>query len=363
MKNNILSFLRKDIQNLESYVSGISVWDSSRKNEGDTMKLNANENPYGFSPAVSKALQTECFFNYYPSSQYKKLRNVLGKYIGLNSKNIAVGAGSDKLIDEFLRLFLEPKDEVINCPPTFGMYEVFTKLNRGIINNVYRNKDFSLDTKNIIKQSKRNKVKVIFICNPNNPTGNLTTQKEIIIILKTGKLVVVDEAYFEFSKKTVAPLLKKYNNLVILRTLSKWAGLAGLRIGYAIASPILIEFITRIKSPFDINRAGEIAAIATLSDRKFPIKFINKIIIERERMYNELLAITNIVVYSSYGNFLFLQVKNDFVYKKIQNTFKEKNILLRYFKSEILGNGIRITIGTKSQNNVVLSVFREVIYE
>ncbi len=362
MKNNFNQFVRPDIAQMESYVPGTSAEDLTNTYKQSTkqlIKLNANENPYGMSPAARKALQG-LFYNYYPRSDYPTLRQAIAKYTNMKTGNIILGSGSDEIIDLVLRAVIHEGDKVINCPPTFGMYEVATKLNRGLIVNIPRNKNFSLKVSDVLKNCKEEKIKIVFLCNPNSPTGNLTSQEEIIKILKTGKLVIVDEAYYEFSKTTVAPLLGMYKNLIVLRTLSKWAGLAGLRIGYAIMSEFLVEQILKIKPPFNVNSAAEKAALATLEDLSFSKKSIQKIISEKNRMYKELQTLSNIQVYWSYGNFIFLQTdKNN--YQQLKDSFEENKIALRYYQSPLLANSIRITIGKPEQNNKVLIVFNMIL--
>ncbi|HWY79325.1 MAG TPA: histidinol-phosphate transaminase [Candidatus Sulfotelmatobacter sp.] len=358
MKSSINQFIRRDIAQMESYIPGTSAEDlvsSYKQDIKELTKLNANENPYGMSPVVQKALQ-ELFANYYPRSDYPLLRQSLARYTKSKVENIIVGSGSDEIIDLVLRVVLEVEDKVIICPPTFGMYEISTKLNKGTIVFVARSDDYSLNISEILKECNDEKVKIVFITNPNSPTGNVTPQEEIVKILKTGKLVVVDEAYYEFSKTTATPLLNKYENLIIIRTFSKWAGLAGLRIGYAIAQKSFIDQILKIKPPFNVNIAAEKAALATLGDLSFAKNSIRKIITERERLYNELKLINDIRVYKGYGNFLFIQVRKE-DYELLKKLFDKSKIALRYYQK--LKNGIRITIGKPEQNNKVFVVLKK----
>ncbi len=357
MKSNINQFIRRDIAQMESYISGTSAEDLANAYKQDIkqlVKLNANENPYGMSPVAQKALQ-QLFANYYPCSDYPILRQSLATYTKTKMENIIVGSGSDEIIDLVLRVVLEAEDKIIICPPTFGMYEISTKLNKGTIVFVDRSEDYSLNISEILKKSNDEKLKIVFITNPNSPTGNLTPKEDIVKILKTGKLVVVDEAYYEFSKTTSTPLLNKYENLIIIRTFSKWAGLAGLRIGYAIAQKSFVDQILKIKPPFNVNIAAEKAAIATLGDISFAKTSIQKIITERERLYNELKLVKDIQVYRGYGNFLLIQIKKG-DYELLKKSFEKNKIALRYYPK--LNNGIRVTIGKPEQNNKVLTVLK-----
>lgn len=361
-KINLLSLLRNDIDNLEEYMPGetaIELVSRYRVTMEKLVKLNANENPYGPSPLAKKAARN-AFFQYYPSSEYKELRRLLAKYNKVDAKQIVVGSGSDEIIDLLLRLTLDKGEKVIIAPPTFGMYEAFTKLNGGLVISIPRNRDYSLNVKEIFRRINK-EVKIIFLCNPNNPTGILAPLVEIEMLLQSKKLVVVDEAYFEFSKQTALPLLKKYNNLIILRTLSKWAGLAGLRIGYAIMNGLLALKIKKLMPPFTVNVAAERAAIATLEDLSFAQKTIAKIISERERMYEELSLMPSIHTYQSYGNYVFLKVNNKVAYQKMKNAFEENKIALRYYDAPLTPKGVRITIGKPKQNNKVIKIIKGVM--
>ncbi|MDD5493407.1 MAG: aminotransferase class I/II-fold pyridoxal phosphate-dependent enzyme, partial [Dehalococcoidia bacterium] len=199
----------------------------------ETAKLDGNENPYGCSPRVQKVL-AECFlYNRYPDPDQREVRKALAKYTGMKPEYIVAGAGSDDLIDIILRLFIEPGNRVINCPPTFGMYPFCTEIAGGKVVKVPRKKDFSLDIA-AIKKAVDAKTRVIFIASPNNPTGNQAGEAEIKKLLSLELIVVVDEAYVEFSGNSLISLVPQYANLIVLRTFSKWAGLAGVRGGYGV---------------------------------------------------------------------------------------------------------------------------------
>ncbi|MBM3149530.1 MAG: aminotransferase class I/II-fold pyridoxal phosphate-dependent enzyme, partial [Chloroflexi bacterium] len=166
------------------------------------IKLDGNENPYGCSDKVKRALADYAYYHHYPDPEQRKLRKALGKYIGVGTEQIIAGSGSDELIDLILRLFVEPGDKVINCPPTFGMYPFSTDVCGGITISIPRKADFSIDVVSV-KKAKDKRTKVIFVASPNNPSGNITSEAEIIALLDTGMVVVVDEAYAEFSGLTL----------------------------------------------------------------------------------------------------------------------------------------------------------------
>lgn len=355
-KIDINQLIQPNIIKIDPYIPGVSAQELSKrygKNIKQLIKLNANENPYGVSPIVKNALK-DLFCNYYPNSDYETLRQVISKYADTKKENIIVSSGSDELIYLLLRAILQEGDKVIICPPTFGIYEIAAQLSGGIVVNIPTDKNFAINLPDILKKCSYEKVRIVFLCNPNNPTGNITSQEKIVQILKTGKLVIIDEAYCEFSKMTLSPLLSVFENLIILRSLSKWAGLAGLRIGYGLMSSKFVNQLMKIKSPFNVNTAGETAALATFKDLSFAKKSIQKIISERERVYKRLKLIQNIKVYESYGNYIFIQTEKE-NYEFLRQTFEKNKIALRYYPE--LNNGIRITIGKPQQNNKVLAVF------
>lgn len=353
---DLTKFIRSEIFKMKDYLTVPSFWDLG----ADFTKLDAGENPYGFSPKINKALANYRYFNYYPDPEYKDLRKSLADYAGVKFENLIVGSGSDELLDLILRLLLNPGDKIINCPPSFGMYPFLTKLNKGILISVPRRSDFSLDIEGI-KRNVDEKVKAIFICNPNNPTGTVSDEKEVIDLLETGKIIIVDEAYFEFYGKTSLILLKKYDNLIILRSLSKWAGIAGLRLGYGLMSSFLVKQLLKIKSPYNVNLAAEVAGKVALQDLIRAKFIIQKIIKERGRVYAQLQKLPYLTTYPSKANFLFIKVNKNFL--KLKDYLESKKIAVRYYDSKLTGKAIRLSIGKPEQNNKVIKALKEFKYE
>lgn len=353
-KLNLTNFIRKDIAGMEEYVPVPSLWDLSKtfmERPNDVIKLDAGENQFGYSPAVDEVIKNSQQFNYYPDPEYKELRQAIAMYAETTVDNIIVGSGSDELLDLLFRLTLEQSDKVINCPPTFGMYSFYVTLNKGTIVSVPRNADFSLNIERITSVIDEN-VKAIVVCMPNNPTGTSSSKEEIISLLKTGKLVIVDEAYFEFSSQTVVPLINTYDNLIVLRTFSKWAGLAGLRLGYGVMSPFLVRQLFKIKPPYNVNLAACYAGIAALSDIQFSRDTIRKIISERKRMGKELQDVPFLRIYPSDSNLLFMNVRTDL--QKLKDYMERKKIAIRYYDSDLTGAAIRISIGKPEQNTALI---------
>ena len=256
------------------------------------IRLNGNENPHGPSPAVAAALADFPNFNHYPDPEQRQLRQALSGYVGIDPERIIAGNGSDELIDMLFRMFIGPGDNIINLTPTFGMYSLGAEICGGQAVSVPRDENFDIDLESV-KLAITDRTKAVVVCSPNNPTGNMPTEAEVRALLDTGILVIVDEAYYEFSGQTVLPLLDEYPNLVVLRTFSKWAGLAGLRIGLGAMHPDLARAMMSVKPPYNVNLAAEVALIASLEDMTGLLERVNAIIAERERMHGLLEAIPN----------------------------------------------------------------------
>ena len=233
----------------------------------DIIRLNGNENPYGPSPRVTRALGSFEHYNHYPDPGQRTLRGILSHYLNIAPELIVCGNGSDELIDLILRLFLAPGDNIILPTPTFGMYAFSAEVVGGRAISVPRTSDFEIDEQAILR-SIDSHTKAIFFASPNNPTGNTASDKQIRALLDTGVIVVVDETYYEFCGQSSLNLLSEYENLIILRTFSKWAGLAGLRIGLGVMSESLAGTMMSMKPPYNVNLAAEVALTASLEDRE-----------------------------------------------------------------------------------------------
>ena len=264
------------------------------------IRLNGNENPYGPSPVVAKALADFPNFNHYPDPEQRQLRQALSGYVGVDPERIIAGNGSDELIDMLFRMFIGPGDNIINLTPTFGMYSLGAEICGGEAVSVPRDAEFEIDLEGV-KLAITPRTKAIVVCSPNNPTGNMPSEAEVRALLDTGILVIVDEAYYEFSGQTLMPMLDEYPNLVVLRTFSKWAGLAGLRIGLGAMHPDLARTMMSVKPPYNVNLAAETALIASLEDMPALLERVNAIVAERERMYGLLSDIPTVKPYPSQG--------------------------------------------------------------
>ncbi len=321
--------------------------------------LNGNENPYGASPRVVKALQEYQTFHFYPDPEQRRAREALSDYVGLGPEHLLVGSGADELIDLLLRLVLEPGDRVLDCPPSFGMYPFVTRICGGEVVEVARDDLFNIDVENCLAKFD-DRVKAIFIASPNNPTGNVCPTNTIEKLLATGALVVVDETYYEFCGKTLAHEVPKHSNLVVLRSLSKWAGLAGLRVGYAVLPVDLARLLFAMKPPYNLNIAAEVALLASIEDREFLLERVQAILNERERLQESLETSPKITrIWPSEGNFLLCEFTRDTA-QQIFVALAQKGISVRYFNTPRLRDCLRISVGLPEHSNSLLQALAEI---
>lgn len=321
------------------------------------VKMNANENPYGCSPRVLKALAGCPYFNIYPDDGQQELRKMLAGYAGVAAERILGSHGSNTLIDLIVRLFVGPGDEVINSVPTFDLYRFSTEICGGTVINVNRDDNFAVNVKGI-KTAISGKTKLIFLATPNNPTGNIVPRQDILEIIDTGVPVVVDEAYYEFSGETVMSLTGRYKNLMVLRSFSKWAGLAGLRIGYGVFSPRIAAYLMAIKIPHNVSVAAEIAVRESLADLDYLQGRVKAIINERGRLFAELQKISWLRPYPSQANFIYCVVLKGSA-GELHQRLQRKGILVRYFDRPLLKNSIRISVGRPQHTDALLKALRE----
>ena len=361
---NIEKLIRPELVTMKGYVPIEPTEVLSQRAElpsNKVIKLDGNENPYGCSPQVYQALATYPYYHNYPDPEQMELRKALEKYTGLSRQHIVCGMGSDELIDLILRLFLKPVDEVINCPPTFGMYPFSTDVCGGRVVDVPRTEDFALDMSSI-KKALTTRTKAIFVASPNNPTGSIATEKEIMELVGTGKIVVVDEAYFEFGNATMANLVPSYPNLIVLRTFSKWAGLAGLRIGYGFFPVEIAGYLMKIKQPYNANAAAQAAVLASLADIEYLRANVTKIVMERKRLFSKLKELNWLRPYPSQGNFILCSLP-DGKAKKIWRQLQKKGIFVRHFDTPRLKDCLRISVGRPEDTDALVKALKEVKYD
>jgi len=322
------------------------------------IKLDANENPYGCSPRVNQALATCSDLSIYPDNRQARLRELLEGYAVVNAKHIVAGSASNQLIDLVLRLFISKGDEVINCVPTFGIYRFSTELCGGTLIEVPRDEKFAVNV-SAVKAAINNRTKIIFLANPNNPTGTITPQQDVLELLDTGLPVLVDEAYYEFSGQTVVPLVSQYENLMVLRTFSKWAGLAGLRVGYGLFPPKIADYLLRIKIPYNVSVAALVAVQESLKDVDFLMNRVKTIIAERERLFDGLKKLEWLKPFPSQANFILCSVPNGKA-KELRQKLQDKGILVRYFDEPILRGFIRFSVGKPEHTDALIKALQEI---
>ena len=360
-KQGITRLIRPDLVAFGAYSASKSPETLAGKVEVPVegiIKLDANENPYGCSPRVKQALGTYPYFNIYPDAKQTELRKLLQGYTGVGAEHIVAGNGSDQLIDLVLRLFVGPGDEVINCVPTFDIFRFSTEMCNGKLIEVPRDKNYFIDV-SAVKRAISKKTKIIVLANPNNPTGTTIPQQDILELVDTGVPVLADEAYAEFSGETVAQLVTQYKNLMVLRTFSKWAGLAGLRVGYGIFPPKVAEYLLKIKLPFTVNAAAVVAVRETLADIDYVLDKVKAIVAERERLFGKLSKLEWLKPFPSQANFIFCNVLKGKA-SEIQQELENRGILVRYFDQPLLRNAIRISVGKPEENDALIKALQEI---
>ena len=313
------------------------------------VKLDANESPYGFR--VLNNVKT----NKYPDPEAKELRTLFARGLKIRAENVLHGNGSDELIYNLIATFGGP---VLYPTPTFSMYGIIAQVLGEKFTGISLDEKFDLDMDGIIKQIIRSKPKLIFLSYPNNPTGNSYSIERIMQIIKQSKgLVVVDEAYQQFSgRKSFIPLLKKHRNLVILRTLSK-IGLAGLRTGFMIAHKEIVDEVNKVRLPFNVNSLSQKVAIDALKKSKELKSRISKIVSERKRLYSEMIKMEGIRPFPSDANFILFKVDDaDNLYKGLL----QRGVLIRNMK-DIAGGCLRVTVGTPAENTTFIKNLKQLL--
>jgi len=309
--------------------------------------MDANENPFGK-------------LNRYPDPYQKELKAAISIVKGITEERIFMGNGSDEIIDLCFRVFCNPgKDKVLTFPPTYGMYEVSAAVNDITVLKVKLNDSFQIDLQKTEPLLEDKNLKLIFICSPNNPTGNSMNYSDVeYIIERFPGIVVIDEAYIDFSDKpSLIELGYRYSNLIVMQTFSKAYGLAAVRVGMAFASPEIIKYFNKLKPPYNISTINQKAALNKLEKKQEYKNQVHKIIDEKKRLIENLHKIEIIEeIYPSDANFLLVKVKNaNYIY----NTLISQNIITRN-RSSVIDNCLRITVGKKSENDKLINALKEI---
>jgi histidinol-phosphate aminotransferase len=343
---NLQNILRKNIKELVPYSSARDEF----KGEASVF-LDANENAYG-SPLNES-------YNRYPDPLQFKVKKRLSEIKGVPPRNIFLGNGSDEAIDILFRAFCNPgSDTVITVPPTYGMYEVSATIQAVEVRKIKLTADYQLNMEAIAEAIDEH-TKIIFICSPNNPTGNSINRNDIETILANfNGLVVIDEAYINYSRqKTFIQELTEYSNLVVLQTLSKAWGLAGLRVGMAFASEEIIEVFNKVKPPYNINEASQELTLEALKNVELVNSWIKETVAEREKLKAELSTLASVLtIYPSDANFILVKTINP---REIYQFMVNRGIIVRdRSKVELCEGCLRITIGTPNENKLLIEAFK-----
>ncbi|QEK11911.1 histidinol-phosphate transaminase [Crassaminicella thermophila] len=350
----MLSLVKKNIYSIKPY---------RISKEYIHTKLDANENPYNLLDILKEKFIENIDnlnINRYPDTNSDELRELLAEYVDVKKENILCGNGSDEIIQVIINTFVDKDEYVITHSPTFSMYKIFTNIAGGKILEVLSNSSFQINVDEIIKEAKFKKAKVIFLCNPNNPTGTVISKEEIErVIRKTEAIVVVDEAYYEFLGETVVDLVNVYDNLIVLRTLSKAFALAGARIGYGIASEKIMDVLYRVKPPYNLSTFSQEIGKLFIENVDLVKNYIQKIKEERLFLQKELKKIEYIEVFPTGSNFVLVRSEKA---KRIVEEFKKEGLSIRDFtKEDLLRNCFRITVGTREESNRLLELFKKVV--
>ena len=348
-----MGFYSEKVEELTPYIPG------EQPKDGEYIKLNTNENPYSPSSKVKKAIQNFNFekLKLYPDFECMSLRKTFAESVGVSSENVFVGNGSDEVLAIAFQAFFMNKENVLMPDISYSFYPVYCKMYNVKANEVPLKKDYRINIADYLIDNNG-----IVIANPNAPTSLALSRGEIEEILKNNldRVVLIDEAYVDFGAESCIPLLSKYDNLLIVRTLSKSYSLAGMRIGFGVGSKKLIDGMNRIKDSFNsypIDSLAQVAAKAAIEDKLYFEETINKIINTRSRVIARLRSL-GFEVLESKTNFLFISHPKKSA-EELFKRLKENKILVRYFKKPRLDSFLRVTIGTDEQMDELIKVIKE----
>ena len=356
--------VRHAVKDIKEYVPGKSIEEIAEKYGLDPesiIKLGSNENPFGPSPRAVAAIREKAGrVHLYPQADALELRKAIGKYTGYPAGNIVVsGNGMDGILDTIMRLFMSKGAESIIPIPTFSYYEIATLANGGKPVFVERNSDYYIAPENILDKVNVN-TRIIFLCSPNNPTGNSIPEKDARKILESDAIVFIDEAYVEFASSSIIGLVGEYENLIVGRTFSKAFGLAGMRMGYAIVPEWIAREYMKVMTPFSVDILSTAAGLAALGDQEH-LKKSTKTVKQGRMQLSKGLG-TLCKVYSSDANFILVDVSPKSS-KNVSELLLKKGIIVRDCSS-FRGAGkslIRISVGLQEQNEKVIEAFREIL--
>ncbi len=362
---------RTIVSQMDSYVPGKSqdeIASEFNLNKDEIIKLGSNENPFGPSPKAIEAIGKECGnINRYPESVLNDLKQEFANYSGVKQSQVIIGGdGADEIIDVLAKTFIDEGDEFITPLPSYMYYEYLLQQYGAIpVYAKWNLEENKLDTDSILN-SISDKTKMIFLCTPNNPTGTLIDKQDIRNIASQNPdiLIVVDEAYFEYAEVTNKDLINEFDNIFIIRTMSKVMGLAGMRVGYGLACSEIIEYMHRIKPVFSLTRLSYVASLNTLRDKDYIETSIKKGIESREYLYQELSKIDLLNVFPSKSNFMLIGIKDTgFTASEFSLELMKRGVIVRdctSFKG-LDEYWIRISICTLEEDKKFIEIVKEVL--
>ena len=330
------------------------------------VKLDANESPFDLPMSVRRKLADIIMegpgLNLYPDSDSIELRKTLSAYWGVDMEGIVVGTGSDQLIQVLVNTFVGKGDKVV-CPvPSFGMYKIDTIIGGGTVVEVELKEEnnFEYDINEFIDKATSEKAKLVILCTPNNPTGNLLSLKDIENICTNcpNSVIVVDEAYAEFAEEWAASLLPKFENLIVLRTLSKAYGLAGIRCGYSLSGKAMAEELNKVKPPYNISSLSQLVAKLVFEAREEIDSQIKYLTEQRAYLSGELEKLSGVRIYPSGANYILVKLSDA---NTVAKELERRGVLVRSYGDPVLSSYIRITVGNKEQNDILLEELKSII--
>jgi histidinol-phosphate aminotransferase len=326
------------------------------------IRMDANENLFGPSPNVAAALARFDAYGLYPD--YRALTAAVAEYAAVEPEQVVLGNGGDEIIDLAVRLFCEAGSRVIVCPPAFSMYATSALANHCQVVSIPRREDFSVDVPAIEALFEGGPEdaapRLLILTSPGNPDGLAVPQDAIRRLLRLPLAVLVDEAYVEFGGETAIPLLATHTNLLILRSFSKWAGMAGLRLGFAVSTPEVAAMMARLRPPYNVSAAAVVAALATLDDIAYVQSTIARTVSERDRLRAALGELSGVNVVPSLANFLLIRLRER-TGREVASALAQQGILVRSFSDQSLLDALRITIGRPAQNDALFRALGSIL--
>ena len=321
-----------------------------------SVKLDANEGNKDLFKDLIKDIGDDFYLNLYPDDNYTQLKEAIVNYIGCKIENISVGNGSSELLDLCVKTFVDTNELILSLDPTFSMYSIYAK----IVNSRYigagEGNDFTINVDDVIKSIKENDPKLTIICNPNNPTGTTIKRDDVLRIVKsTDNVVIVDEAYMEFSNESVVDEIENYDNLIVVKTMSKAFSMAGIRTGYLIANEELVKTIEKVRPPYNLNSISALLATKALKQKDKMLSYVENLKVEREKIYEKLIDM-GVKAYKSGANFVFFSSKVDNLAEKLI----DNDVLIRKFGGK-LDNYYRVTVGSPKENEAFLDAMKKIV--